>query len=1851
MFQWADLDNDNDLDVVAGGCTSYCYNWKMLSIYRNDGANNFTLITAQTNLIGGKLFTLADYDNDGLIDIEIATQSDNDDSVIGHLFYKNTGNFVFQKTFELPVTSGEVAWGDLDNDGWEDFILRDNAYQNLRDGTFQPFTPAETMPPDTRHFVFDADNDGDLDAVTSSGILVENDGSGHLSIGQAIVPYDYIRSLVIADFDDDGDKDMAVSGSTSAGPETQLFRSEGALTFTAEDLNERYPYSYTLAVGDMDNDEDPDILISGVYVDDIVILENGLASELSPPFAPANLGSSSDAEAVTLTWDPTTTPEQPSMEYNVYLMRGNDFKIAPNADPATGVSFVPGFANAASALQKQILISVMPEGYYRWSVQAVDGSLNTSPFADPQEFTLYKDNPANAPTNLSSTVQDRSVSLTWTDNASDESGFTIERSSVDGNSGFESVGQLNSDAVTFTDNAVLPRRVYYYRIRLDGSAEVAYSNVVSIVTPSAITTMPTSVTATALTSASAKIDWEYTDTGITGFVVERSPDDQKHFKVADSVSADQFSYTDQQLESGTTYYYRLYAINGNDFSDYSDVANVTMPFKEFNKITLSSLGYESGYPMGGIAWGDYDNDGFDDLFLAYKAQLFHNEGNGSFKQITETGIASSVLTSDVVGVWGDYDNDGFLDLFYYDSQNRISLYRGHGDGTFEKITTVINSDREDVANATWTDFDMDGDLDLSTGGRYVYRYDGNDRFVRVDFPGGIPAGYYRSSVASWADYDDDGDPDVFLGNYGKDEFFRNNGDGSFTAITDQRVTSDYNFDCCPVATPTALWTDFNNDRKLDLTLLHAGAPIYAYANHSNTLDSVFYYYDYNWESWKNVFWTDYDSDGDLDLFAMGQYNIKTGIWENKANLPFRRLNGGPLYDYVSTDAVFSWNDFDNDGYSDLFQFDSKHQVYKSLSNGNSWIKISLKGSASNSTGLGARVFVKSNGGWQRSDVTTHHSYRVQQGFMSLFGLGKATTVDSVIVLWPSGYRQYLTDVNVNQVIVVDESEAQEKVIQGPSNLSAESLFPSSIILHWTDRSDDETGFVIEMMNEEGQFEEAGTVGPGADSFSVNGLSVGVKYNFRVRASQVPGKWTNTAETQISLFSDVFGGDLTIFQSKPGGMAWGDPDGDGDPDLFVGSESFEPDAIYYNDNTIFTRKYLRNTSDYSRQAQWIDYDNDGDQDLHISVGGGIIALPEYLNDFLYENNGAGELIEQAGNRLAIDGYSDFTAAWGDLNKDGYLDMITPRPENKSPVFLNLGGNMIPQQGPSGLSQSGEAILLSDFDNDRDLDVISGGSYGYGYQLVFENTNGQFTSVSNTGLLGTPYSFVLEDFDNDGAQDMLMIDSDRKIRLFLIDPVSNRFKEKLNAFPEFGAVSKLSAGDFDNNVFLDVFVTGEVSFTSNTNRIFLNNGDLNFTSLPDPILQQRLFGSAIADVNRDGNLDMIALAGDGNYDVRRHLLLGSKNENHWLRVKLKGGAVNKFGIGARIRLFTGNTSQVRDIRSGGGGTFSDEQIAHFGLGAGTAVDYIKVEWPSGEDQWIANPSIDTEIIVEQAGTPGPPAPADPTNLEATFRLPAYIDLHWTDNSDNEKTFRIERAVGTDSFELFRNVSANTTSYSDSSFVNYTGNRRDVKYRVVAVSYVSVESRPSNLASAEIPFESASPSALTATLRDHAYVDLRWTDNSDNEKAFIIERASGSDPYEVFKNLPANTTSYRDSAFASYSEYHGEVRYRLSAMSHVSIVSAPSNEASVLIVITGIEEEDAKMVTIYPHPALSKVIVQSTHMIRNITIIDGRGQRVMEVSVPGAREVEVPLDRFASGIYYMRITDEKGTHMRKLLVAPGD
>ncbi|MTI20946.1 T9SS type A sorting domain-containing protein [Fulvivirga sp. RKSG066] len=1844
MFKWADLDNDNDLDIVTGGCNDNgTNNTSQLSIYRNDGGDQFTLIEVPTNLICGSQFSLADFNNDGLIDIEIETPSESNNNVIvGHTFYINHGDFSFQQTFDINKTFGKTTWTDLNNDGWLDFILLDEAFKNLKDGTFESFTASNSLPRNEKFYSIDADNDGNTDLITRDGILLSNDGTGQLTSEGKYLPFKYIRDLLVVDFNGDGYKDIVAAGGNSSTVITQYFQNNGDGTYTADFLYDQYIYSYNLAAADMDNDNDPDLILSGVYAGNTVILLNDQSSHLLDPVSPGNLQTVIDNEHITFSWDAATDNEQSSLHYNMYLSYNDGYIITPNADTSTGFNHLPGNANAFESQQKQIQVMALSDGYFQWGLQAVDDELNTSQFSLTKEFTLYKNNPADAPTNLSkSIVEDRSVSFTWTDNSSNETSYTVERSSINGNTGFESIAQVAANVTSYVDNTVEPLVNYYYRIRIDGTEQLAYSNVISIKTNPGVDIAPFNLMASAETSATARIDWEYIGPS-DGFVIERSHKNKSNFIVVDTVDAGVRTFTDQQLESGTNYYYRIYSIDGIDYSQYSNIDNITLPFKEFEKVTLASLDYESRYDMGAIAWGDYDNDGFDDLFLGYEVQLYHNEGDGTFQKITETGIAPFTPSYGFVASWGDYNNDGFLDLFYYNNADKSALYKGFGDGTFFKVNTVINSERSDISNATWTDFDMDGDLDLSiTGSPYVFRYDGNDTFTKVKYDSS-EIGYSNNySIASWADYDDDGDPDVFLGNYGDDRFFQNNGDGSFTEITDQRITSDYNFDCCPIATHTVLWADFNNDNKLDLTTYHAGGPIYTYENNENSFDSAFYSYKHNRQYRKNIFWTDYDSDGDLDLFAMGHYNMKTDIWETKEGIPFNKITAGLLYDVVENDAMFSWNDYDNDGFSDLFEFDENHQIYKNISNQNNWLKIRLKGRTSNSTGLGAKVFVKSNSEWQRSDVTTHHSYRVQQGFMLLFGLGKAEIVDSIKVHWPSGNKQYLTDVEVNQVLLIDEINAQETVLPAPSNLTAEVSYPSSILLNWTDRSASESGFVIEMMTDGGQFEEIGSVEANIETYEIKNLTLGETYKFRVRSSPSPtNRWTNIAEAQIRLFTEVFAGDISYIRSKTEGLAWGDPDGDGDPDLFIGSETFEPDAIYYNDNGYFTRSPLGTDWRYSQQAHWVDYNNDGYQDLHVSVGGSISGSPEYLNDVLYKNNGSGLLIEQTDNILSEDGFSDYTAAWGDITGNGHLDMITPRSNERPMLYTNENGEFTIQNLSFDLDDGAE-IILTDFDSDRDLDIIS--TDYYNSLNIYKNGNGQFTAYDGANPYISVHSFVLEDFDNDNDFDLLITDSNRKLRLLLFDSFSLKYTEYPNVFEASPTTSQVSVGDFDNNGYLDVFAMG-VNNAQEESKIYLNQGGLNFASLNDPILERFIHGSAIADINKDGQLDMVVVTSEHYFDIDRYILQGNKSENNWFRVKLRSNENNRFGIGAKVKIFTGNTTQVREIRTGSNKISSHEQVAHFGLGSYAAIDYVKVEWPSGVDQWITNPDINTELIVERASASGPPAPTSPTGLVGTARFPGYFDLSWNDNSEDEMYFRLERAIGSSSFEPFIELSKNTTTYTDSTFANNNENRLEVKYRVVAVSSYTVVSEPSNIVEF-VDVRPNIPSNTTAMYQSSGYIDINWNDNSNNEQLFRIERATGIGPFLDFKYVKENITSYTDSSFVNSEGDELDVKYRIVAISISNIESSPSNTASISV-IAGLDNNSDDLV-LYPQPATSEVTIHNTRVIKSISIINGNGVTVEEIVDPGLRKVTVPVSKLSPGIYFIRITDTKEVFLKKVVI----
>ncbi|MBI5726423.1 MAG: CRTAC1 family protein, partial [Ignavibacteriales bacterium] len=195
----------------------------------------------------------------------------------------------------------------------------------------------------------------------------------------------------------------------------------------------------------------------------------------------------------------------------------------------------------------------------------------------------------------------------------------------------------------------------------------------------------------------------------------------------------------------------------------------------FTKITAGAIVNDGGGSVT-CAWGDYDNDGFQDVFVAnsnFSAGennfLYKNNGDGSFTKITAGNIVTDGGNS-TGGSWGDYDNDGDIDLFVtnYFSENNF-LYRNDGSGTFTKITTgdIVNDGGASVGSA-WGDYDNDGDLDLfvsndNNQNEFLYNNNGNGTFTKIT-TGDIVNSAGRSNGSAWGDYDLDGDLDLYVAN-------------------------------------------------------------------------------------------------------------------------------------------------------------------------------------------------------------------------------------------------------------------------------------------------------------------------------------------------------------------------------------------------------------------------------------------------------------------------------------------------------------------------------------------------------------------------------------------------------------------------------------------------------------------------------------------------------------------------------------------------------------------------------------------------------------------------------------------------------------------------------------------------------------------------------------------------------------------------------------------------------------------------------------------------------------------------------------------------------------------------------
>ena len=328
--------------------------------------------------------------------------------------------------------------------------------------------------------------------------------------------------------------------------------------------------------------------------------------------------------------------------------------------------------------------------------------------------------------------------------------------------------------------------------------------------------------------------------------------------------------------------------------------------------------------------------------------LYINNGDGTFEKMTEGPVVNDGGSSYSCSA-ADVNGDSYPDLFVANYNENNFLYFGNGDGTFEKVTTgqIVNNGGKSVG-AAWADYNLDGWLDLYVANRdqqnFLYKGLGNGEFEKIT-TGAIVTDVANSSGCAWGDYDNDGYPDLYVANSGTvSNLYHNNGDETFTKISDEPFISDVS------SCAGASWGDCDNDGDLDLFVSTGQLGMYVNWFYLNDGDGTFTKVTdsplVNEATWSSgSAWGDYDKDGDLDL-AVGGYDGPNLLFKNDGSGNFEKVLSNSFVNNGNYTEGLAWADADNDGDLDIFTaknnyFGGNNSYFLNDGNSNNWLKVKL----------------------------------------------------------------------------------------------------------------------------------------------------------------------------------------------------------------------------------------------------------------------------------------------------------------------------------------------------------------------------------------------------------------------------------------------------------------------------------------------------------------------------------------------------------------------------------------------------------------------------------------------------------------------------------------------------------------------------------------------------------------------------------------------------------------------------------------------------------------------------------------------------------------------------------------------
>ena len=433
-------------------------------------------------------------------------------------------------------------------------------------------------------------------------------------------------------------------------------------------------------------------------------------------------------------------------------------------------------------------------------------------------------------------------------------------------------------------------------------------------------------------------------------------------------------------------------------------------------------GLPQGYYSMGVAVGDYDNDGFEDLYITgYGGNiLYHNNGDGTFTDVTEKAGVRAGGWSASAGFF-DYDNDGKLDLFVtryigwsfknnrycgekrpgfraychpdnYDGMTNV-LYRNNGDGTFTDV-----SEKAGIANphgkglgVSFADYDGDGFTDIFVANDsvqcFLYHNNGNGTFSETGLLAGV--GYnedgktFAGMGIDFSDYDNDGRPDIVVTDLSNERYmlFRNNGDGTFRDVTN---------------------------------LSGIGSATLAFSGWSTHL------FDYDNDGWKDLFVAQSHVMDTIEKTSPNLRYLEPPLLLRNVSGHFVRVLAGEVFQHDWAGRGAAFGDIDNDGDIDIVVSNLGQKAYILRNDGgnqNNWIGIETVGTKSNRDGIGARIKVVSLSG-----LTQYFTVNTAVGYLSasdkriVAGLGKDSSAKLIEIHWPSGVVQKFENVRARQYL-------------------------------------------------------------------------------------------------------------------------------------------------------------------------------------------------------------------------------------------------------------------------------------------------------------------------------------------------------------------------------------------------------------------------------------------------------------------------------------------------------------------------------------------------------------------------------------------------------------------------------------------------------------------------------------------------------------------------------------------------------------------------------------------------------------------------------------------------------------------